>query len=340
MPQRLQTYDVLKGIAVLLMIQVHIVELFAIPDIYSSSVGRLLLFLGGPPVAPAFLFIFGFFIARGNKSFSLMLQRGGKILLIGVLLNMLLNLNLFLSIFRGEFQFSIWPYVFGVDILVNAGFSLMVLAFFRVVFKEKIIPYVVLALLSAFMGRYLLNYTADGKFQYVLSVFYGAAWWAYFPLFPWLSYTLSGYAFFLIFKKTDFAILNSPKAKTIFLLAFALFLFLTLRFAILISSNLPLYYHHGYIFYLWIIVFMAFYGFLAGELNRLLGSTLFFRYLRWLGKNVTLIYIIQWIIIGNIATAVFRSIASPWLLLLSFAAILTIASLLTFVIEKFRKPAR
>lgn len=339
MTQRLQTFDILKGVAVILMIQVHILELFAIPDIFSSSVGRLLLFLGGPPVAPVFLFIFGFFIARGNKSLSLMLQRGGKILLIGVLLNILLNLNLFLSIFRGEFQFSIWPYVFGVDILVNAGFSLIALALLREVFREKIIAYIVLALLSAFMGRYLLNYTADGNFQYVLSAFYGAAWWSYFPLFPWLSYTLSGYAFYLIFKKTDFTFLNRPKAKIITLLAFALFLFLTLRFAILIASNLPLYYHHGYIFYIWVILFMAFYGFLTGELNRLLGSTLLFRYLRWLGKNVTLIYIIQWLIIGNIATAVFRSIASPWLLLLSFAAILTLASLLAFIIEKFRKPA-
>ncbi|OQA01782.1 MAG: Acyltransferase family protein [Bacteroidetes bacterium ADurb.Bin408] len=334
MTQRLQTFDLLKGVAVILMIQVHLVELFATPKIYESMLGKILLFLGGPPVAPVFLFIFGFFIARGDKTVMQLLKRAGFILLTGLLLNILLNLNFFFSIFKGEFSYSIWPYVFGVDILINASFSLLFVALLRVINKENIMLYIILALISAFMGRYLLKYTPHGNYQYLLSIFYGASKWSYFPLFPWLAYTLSGYAFCLIRKKNDLAFLNNVKGKIITWAAGLVFLLLTLRFAVLIASNLPLYYHHGYIFFLWVIIFMAFYGFVIDEINRLAGRTLLFRYLRWLGENVTLIYIIQWLIIGNTATAVFRSVSSPWILLLSFAGVLLVSSLLAYAIRK------
>ena len=41
---RTQLADLLKGIAVVLMIQVHIIEKFAVVSIYESNVGKLLLF--------------------------------------------------------------------------------------------------------------------------------------------------------------------------------------------------------------------------------------------------------------------------------------------------------
>ena len=63
-PLRNQTADLLKGIAVLLMIQVHVIELFSTDAINSSRIGHILLFLGGPPVAPVFAVIFGYYILR------------------------------------------------------------------------------------------------------------------------------------------------------------------------------------------------------------------------------------------------------------------------------------
>ncbi len=54
MPTRTQTFDLLKGVAVLLMIQVHIIELFADNVISTSQVGKVLMYLGGAPVAPVF----------------------------------------------------------------------------------------------------------------------------------------------------------------------------------------------------------------------------------------------------------------------------------------------
>ena len=67
MANRTQTADLLKGIAVILMIQVHIIELFANHTIFNSDYGKLLLFLGGPLVAPIFSILFGYFIASSKK---------------------------------------------------------------------------------------------------------------------------------------------------------------------------------------------------------------------------------------------------------------------------------
>ena len=46
------TADLLKGIAVLLMIQVHIMEQLAEYDLFNSRFGEISLFLGGPACAP------------------------------------------------------------------------------------------------------------------------------------------------------------------------------------------------------------------------------------------------------------------------------------------------
>jgi len=60
------TADIAKGIAVVLMIQVHLTELFAIPEWYEGVAGKLSLFLGGPPAAPVFMFLMGFFCLSGK----------------------------------------------------------------------------------------------------------------------------------------------------------------------------------------------------------------------------------------------------------------------------------
>ena len=91
MTNRSQTPDLLKGIAVVLMIQVHIVELFATPEIFESQMGKILLFLGGPLCAPIFMVIFGYYIAATKKTTSKLLARGVRIFLAGMLLNIGLN---------------------------------------------------------------------------------------------------------------------------------------------------------------------------------------------------------------------------------------------------------
>jgi len=60
-----------------------------------------------------------------------------------------------------------------------------------------------------------------------------------------------------------------------------------------------------------------------------------FRYLQWVGKNVTAFYVFQWLIIGNIATALFQS--QQWTgLMFWFGIVVLSSSLLVFTWQKFR----
>ena len=339
--KRIQTFDLLKGIAVILMIQVHIVELFAVQSFFDSSLGKLLIFLGGPPVAPVFLMAFGFFIGKSNKSTLQLILRGFWILIIGLLLNIALNFNLIISVYQGKFNVNIWTYIFGVDILFNAGFVIIIMAFIKKYLKQNILLLSVIVLISAFLGNFLLNYKfEEGTMQYFMSVLYGTSSWSYFPVFPWLSYSLSGYLFYTLYHKINFNFINTLKVKIISGVLFILILVFTLKYAINLSSDLQNYYHHGIVFFLWVVVFACFYSFYINETEKIFGNTLTFRYIKWLGKNVTLVYIIHWVIIGNIATEIFKTVASKYHLLFWFISILALSSIVAFLLLQLRKKLR
>ena len=185
---RTQTPDLLKGIAVLLMMQVHIIELFATPEISNSIIGKFLLFLGGPLVAPIFAFFLGYFLIESAKSTKQLVIRGVQLFILGMCLNVLLNLNLIISANRGVLKIDIWPYIFGVDILQFAGLTTILLTVVRNIIKKSIYVSLFGVLLCAFFGNYLLCFISTSvSLKYVSAFFYGSTTWSYFPLFPWLS---------------------------------------------------------------------------------------------------------------------------------------------------------
>jgi len=324
---RTPTADLLKGIAALLMIQVHILELFATQDIFNSSLGKIILFLGGPPVAPVFIVLFGYFIAQSKKSTTELISRGLKIILLGLLLNIALNFNLIISVSKGLFDIDLLPYIFGADILPLAGLSVISIALLKKALDRSIVLVVVFSMVFAFFGTFLLDYNTEQPIlKYILSFFYGISAWSYFPLFPWISYALAGFAFFKIQQQVDLNSLNKPVPKIILGVFFILFFTLSVNYAIPISSDLPVYYHHGLIFFLWVISFLCFYSFFMNEIDKLVGTTLVFNYLKWLGENITFIYVIQWIIIGNIATEIYKTISYPFYILLWFVGIVAVSS--------------
>lgn len=330
MTQRSQTADVLKGIAVVLMIQVHIVELFATPEILASVIGQFLLFLGGPLVAPIFVFFLGYFVSSSKKTTVQLIVRGVKIFLAGMLLNLALNFNLLLHICLGKINLDPLPYIFGVDILQLAGISIILIALLKKLLNKSLFITLAISLLTGYLGSYLLTYSTDNAYiQYVLSYFYGISYWSYFPIFPWISYALLGYAFYQLNQKHNLQTQFPSSLKIISGIVFITFLALSLDYAISVSSDLQTYYHHGFEFFIWTLFFMVLYSLTIHELTQILGDTIVFKYLKWLGKNVTVIYIIQWILIGNIATFIFKSIASPLILGLSFLGILISVSILT-----------
>jgi len=338
MTTRYQTADLLKGIAVLLMIQVHILELFASNTILTSSFGKILMFLGGPPVAPVFTLVLGYFMAASKKSTSQLIIRGVKIIFLGMLLNLALNLNLIVSVYKGLYQIDVLPYIFGVDILHFAGLSIIFLALTKKIFEKNLILIFVCIGVSAFLGHFLLNYIPETvSLKYISALFYGSTEWSYFPFFPWIAFPLLGMAFYKLQQENDLSKLQTKKTKLFIAITFLLFLVFTIKYAVFISSNLSLYYHHGFIFACWVILFLAFYSFFMNEADKILGKTNVFSYLKWLGKNVTVIYVIQWIITGNAATEIYKTVSSPLFLFLSFLTVLVISSLIALFITKIKE---
>lgn len=339
MTARTQTFDLLKGIAVLLMIQVHIIELFAANSISTSQVGKVLMFLGGAPVAPIFAFVLGYFLASSKRSKKQLLIRGVKLFALGMLLNVALNFNLILSITKGLYKIDRLPYLLGLDILQFAGISIILITLLKRIIEQSIFFTVACCFVSAFLGHYLLSYIPDNEFLlYFSSLFYGSSKWSYFPLFPWLAYPLAGIAFYQIKHRFDFSVLKDAKLWFPVVVLCVLFSIFTTHYAVAVSSQLPLYYHHGIKFFLWTLLFLAFYGFFANEINKLIGNTMVLNYIKWLGRNVTAMYFIQWVIIGNIATEVYKTVSSPLYLVVAYLAILLVSSALCWMYLKTRKP--
>ena len=329
---RNRTADLLKGVAVILMVQVHIIELFAQQHIFDSFTGSVLLFLGGPPAAPVFMTVMGYFIAKGKGNISKSIIRGLKLIVLGLLLNFGLNFHLFVKIYNQTIVTSPWPYLFGVDILFLAGLSIIVLSVFQKTFKKKLLPYV-LIIVFVFLISQLLPYPeSSGAMSYFTAIFYSDSWWSYFPVIPWLVYPVTGYIYYLI----EPSVINFLKKRTYKMLIFAIsgiILVITISYGVKIASNLHAYYHHNFIYYLFTLNFMVFWTILFQAITSF-SKNHFSNYIEWMGKNVTAYYVIQWLIIGNIATGLYKTQNSIQIIIW-FLAIVIATSLLTFLWNRY-----
>lgn len=333
---RFSTPDLLKGIAVVLMIQVHIMELFAVPEVYSSWIGKLSLFLGGPPAAPVFMAVMGYFVARSQKSIRFHIVRGLRLIGLGLLLNAGLNLHLLIRIYSGTVQLNPWHYIFGVDILFVAGLSIIIIALLKPFLKNRIALWVVVALAFAGLNQWLPVYSGQHTWiKYVQAYFWGYYSWSFFPVFPWTAYVLLGYVFYLADKKAGFSKFSAG-TKWISLGVLFVILAFTFRYALRISDLLTVYYHHDYLFFLWTAAFMFFWTMFWNFVSGKSGKNYLTDYLKWTGRNVTTIYILQWLMIGNMATAIFKTQAL-WTLPLWFVAVLLISGLLTLGYLKIKR---
>ena len=186
--------DLAKGIAVVLMVQVHLMEVFASPGVFHSLIGRVSLFLGGPLVAPVFLGVLGFFIARKRYGARELLVRGGKLLTVGLALNVGLNAHLLYRVYVVGLDANTLEFLFGVDILFSAGLSLIVLAALRLLLRSGYLEYLLLGGLVAWVAPWVSTaLVVDSNLKYLLAFIAGGYEWSYFPVFPWLAYPLLGY---------------------------------------------------------------------------------------------------------------------------------------------------
>ncbi len=307
MNSRNPTADLLKGVAVVLMIQVHLMEQFATLELSQSAIGKVSLFLGGPPAAPVFLAIMGFFLARSRKTLLQLIRRGLLLIFGGIVLNLVLNANLLYSIYQGRLQLDPLAFVFGADILPLAGLSVIVFALLRGVLKRSALAYLAAAFGVAIVTPLVANIETTPAVMYLVPFLWGNQWWSYFPLFPWLAYSLLGVGMGTSRSIVDAVTVINSRIKILLSLVVCSALLITSSFAIRSSTDLPLYYHHGVLLFLWILGFLVFWLFMFSKLESAFGNSTVFRYFKWLGRNVTSAFVVQWLIIGNIATELYRT---------------------------------
>lgn len=329
--------DLLKGIAVVLMILVHVVEKFSSDKVLTSKGGKLVLFLGGPPVAPVFMILMGYFIASSKKTSSHLVQRGIGLLVGGFLLNIAINTNLFISINQGMFNLDPLPYLLGVDIFHFAGLSMILIALIRNSLLKHYRITIVGIIISGLLSTFLIQFNPGILFlKYVCSFFFGISEWSYFPLFPWLVYPLSGFLFFQLEQKGIQNLIQTNSFNLAIGVVFLLFGVWSINYAIEVSANLQAYYHHGFIFIAWVLFFVIGYGLFIERLNHVFGNSKVFLLLKWMGKHLTIIYIFQWIIIGNLTTALFKTIDSTLVLGIYTIVILLISSAVAFLYAQIK----
>ena len=335
--QRYLLPDLLKGIAVILMVQVHLTELFATPAFFDSWAGKVSLFLGGPAAAPVFMAVMGYFMAWKGVSSKALLVRGIKLIGLGILLNIGLNLHLLINYFGGAFSgIDPWTYIFGVDILFLAGLSMLVIAGIQKVAKKHWFLWALALLLAAGAGSFLPLYKGELQvIHYLQAYFWGEVYWSYFPLFPWLSYPLAGFLFYSISKSTNISQWSGITLVIIWL-ALLVGIAISFNYGFRISIDLPAYYHHHAIFVGWTTAFLAWWVLSWHFISISFSKNWISHYLQFCGRNVTTFYVIQWLLIGNIATALYRT-QPPLQWFLWFVGILTLSSLLTWGYVRIRK---
>jgi len=317
------------------MVQIHITELFINSAGRESVFGKVSLFLGGPFAAVVFMIVMGYFIEKSKSSSKRTINRGIKIFVLGFLLNIGLNFHLLLKIAFAGWPYNPLQYILGVDILYLAGMSIVILALLKQLKKGKAaIPVILLFTVAALTGFLNEKLLTDNHF-YVLPFFAGGYSWSYFPLFPWLAYPLAGFIF-AHYEEKIIRFYERQKTVAIILLAIVgslVMLFFKQGFETTI--NLPAYYHHTFGFVFWALGLILLWTLILHYILKMFPDTVTGNFFCRIGRNITLFYVIQWLIIGNIATAIYQTqgIGQYWYW---FAGVFMASVGLTFLIEKSR----
>lgn len=302
--------DMLRGVAVILMIQVHITEVFATDQFRDGFWGQLSLFLGGLAAAPVFMFLMGWF-AVGRSSDIKLFLRGMLVFFAGFLLNIGLNLALIANVLLGSQVTDLWPYLFGVDIFSLAGLSLMVISGIRLlvsrlghfVSSEGTLKWILTLLPFVIVSIGMLM--PSGSFQESdISVFIKAyiwrdtQWWSYFPLFPWLAWPLLGGAFRLWAGGTEI-----PDLKGSIVSIAGIGAIIGCIYGWSVSVDLASYYRFNLAWFVWAIMAMIVWFWFWKRMSNVEWLS---NGLSSIGAKVSSLYVIQWIIIGNMGTFLYH----------------------------------
>ncbi|MCX6150682.1 MAG: heparan-alpha-glucosaminide N-acetyltransferase domain-containing protein [Ignavibacteriales bacterium] len=200
--KRLLFIDLLRGWALLVMIEVHVFNAMLQPTIRASGWWSILNFINGL-VAPSFLFIsgFAFMIASQRKlndfkkfKFDFWRQIGRIFLIWGVGYSLHIP---FLSLqkIKAEATPELMRQFYAVDVLQCIVFGLLMMFLLRLIIKkEKIYNIIISSLAFVFAGVAPFVDKIDFTQWMPLPIadYFNSVHGSLFPLFPWLGFMLAG----------------------------------------------------------------------------------------------------------------------------------------------------
>ncbi|WOI38319.1 heparan-alpha-glucosaminide N-acetyltransferase domain-containing protein [Alteromonas sp. CI.11.F.A3] len=302
--ERLLTFDFARGILIILMVLVHVLDFYGDTSTRESLVGSTIRLLANWQVAAWFVFIMGMFITySGQQSLSTGLKRALGLFALGYALNIARGsipmwLSLQFGLVTQEQLGSYTPTTefFIVDILQFAGLALACCLLVKHLLPEPK-HWLISALLVTFASPSIWD-TSTGwiYIDSVLKLLFGNVnQGAMFPLFPWLAYPLVGMAFGHWLRKSCNIREFFQKSLWVGTAIIAVGLPITITdTAYHMASNMRpgpgmvISLTGGALVFLW----------LCQRLTENQSANRFVSLLCFWGRNVTTYYVIQWLLIG------------------------------------------
>lgn len=300
--------DAARGLAVLFMIAVHVLETLGTHSILESGLGFTIGFLGGPPAAPVFMALLGAGIVYSRTATPARLARRGVLLIgLGYLLNVLRGaaptLIGFWSAPDSVSLSSVMLQVAAVDIFHFAGLAFLFFAAWKSIGADDrwllIVPAAAIGVHAVLQSEMVLDPTAPLLLQAATGLVWGSSPVSYFPFLTWISYPILGYLLGRL-------LIRTTNKRWLYLFASGVglgmlvlgFVFGSIVFDVDVGfENEYAYYHHGLVGTIVISGFVLFWFGLVYAcrflVNGVIGTTL----KRW-SSNVAVIYFVHWIILG------------------------------------------
>ena len=301
-------FDYVKTLAIFFMVIIHVLEEISVYGAYERIPAgfweNLAEFGAGPLAAPAFMFAMGVGIiySRRNEPADLF-RRGIQISILAIVLNLVRGVipTLTVSAIRGNIDPDrIFYLMFNVDILHFAGLGLMLTALLK---KLRVPPlaFVPIAILMQIIGNLLPPLSEDGPVVfYILGSWFQTSPLSAFPLLICYIHIAAGIAFgdLLIRPKDPDRFYRVVLFGSLGLLAGLLFTLVSSGYDL---KNLYMlcderYYQQTFLHFVFntlvILLELSLFHFLLNRFRPAEG------FVRFVGKNVNSIFLIQWVIIG------------------------------------------
>ena len=130
-------------------------------------------------------------------------------------------------------------------------------------------------------------------------------------------------------------LINKQEYRVLTFSISSIVLVFTISYGVRVASTLHVYYHHDFLYYLFVLNFMIFWSVLYDFITSL-SKNFITDFIEWMGKNVTAFYVIQWLLIGNIATGLYKTQNSIQIIIW-FVAIVILSSLITLLWNEVSK---